>query len=68
MLKDYDTNAKSNGNWLGILREYYRYNYDGFNGYKDVLNGITAADVSNFVKNSILNTNNRIELIMTPEQ
>ena len=68
MLKDYDTDAKSNGNWLSILREYNRYGHDGFNGYKDVLNGITAADVSNFVKNSILNTNNRIEVVMFPEQ
>ena len=68
MIKDYDTNAKSNGHWLSVLRNYMNYNLDFQNGYKETLDKVTAADVSAFVKNVILKENNRIEVIMLPEE
>ena len=68
MLKDYDTNAKSNGSWINMLNTYNDYNLDLFNGYKEAVNKVTAADISNFVKTQLLSAKNRIEVIMLPQE
>ena len=68
MLKDYDTNAKSNGSWINMLNTYNDYNLDLCNGYKEAVNKVTAADISNFVKTQLLSAKNRIEVIMLPQE
>jgi len=67
MLKDYDTNAKSNSHWVNILNMYVAKNIDTQTGYKDVVNKLTAADISKFVKDALLKSGNRIEVTMLPE-
>ena len=67
MLKDYDTNAKSNGHWVNVLNMYKSFNLDTQNGYKDVVNKITAADISKFVKEALIDSNNCIEVTMNPD-
>ena len=68
MLKDYDTNAKSNGHWINVLNMYNTFNIDTQNGYKEAVNKVTAADISNFVKTQLLSAKNRIEVIMLPQE
>jgi zinc protease len=66
MLKDYDTNAKSNGHWINVLNMYNSFNIDTQNGYKEAVNKVTAADVSKFVKETLVKTGNCIEVTMNP--
>ena len=68
MVKDFDTNLKDNSCWIGLLSFYVDRNIDEYTGYKEALNKVTAADISNFVKNSILNSGNCIEITMVPEE
>ncbi|MBR5638203.1 MAG: insulinase family protein [Muribaculaceae bacterium] len=68
MIKDYDTNAKSNGHWISTLKTYVNEGFDGYTAYKDVLNKITCADVSKFVNDYIIKSGNRIEVTMMPEE
>ncbi|MBR5087278.1 MAG: insulinase family protein [Muribaculaceae bacterium] len=68
MAKDFDTNLKDNNYWIGLLSFYVDRNIDEYNGYKEALNKITTADISNFVKNSILKSGNCIEITMVPEE
>lgn len=67
MLKDYDTNAKSNAHWVNVLNMYKAFNVDTQNGYKETVNKVTAADVSKFVKETLVKSNNCIEVTMNPE-
>ena len=67
MLKDYDTNAKSNAHWVNVLNMYKAFNVDTQNGYKEAVNKVTAADVSKFVKETLVKSNNCIEVTMNPE-
>jgi len=67
MIKDYDTNAKSNNHWINVLNMYNSFNIDTQNGYKEAVNKVTAADVSKFVKESLVKTGNCIEVTMNPE-
>mgnify|MGYP002622731525 CR=1 FL=1 len=67
MLKDYDTNSKSNGHWISVLNTYKAFNVDLQNGYKEAVNKVTANDVSKFVKETLVNSNNCIEVTMNPE-
>ena len=67
MLKDYDTNAKSNAHWINVLNMYKSFNIDTQNGYKEVVNKVTAADVSKFVKETLVKSGNCIEVTMNPE-
>ncbi len=66
MLKDYDTNAKSNGHWISVLNMYNTFNIDTQNGYKEAVNKVTADDVSKFVKETLVKTGNCIEVTMNP--
>ena len=67
MLKDYDTNSKSNAHWVNVLNMYKSFNIDTQNGYKEAVNKVTAADVSKFVKETLVKSNNCIEVTMNPE-
>ena len=66
MIKDYDTNTKSNGHWINVLNMYNSFNVDTQNGYKEAVNKVTAADVSKFVKETLVKTGNCIEVTMNP--
>ena len=67
MLKDYDTNTKSNAHWINVLNMYNSFNIDTQNGYKEAVNKVTAADVSKFVKDVLVKSGNCIEVTMNPE-
>ncbi|MBR5029598.1 MAG: insulinase family protein [Muribaculaceae bacterium] len=68
MLKDYDTNAKSNGHWISVLKTFVEDGLDTQTNYKEILNKITCADISKFVKDYLISSGNRIEVTMLPEE
>ena len=68
MLKDYDTNAKSNGHWIGVLKTFVEDGLDTQTNYKEILNKITCADISKFVDDYLIKSGNRIEVTMMPEE
>ena len=67
MLKDYDTNLKSNSYWIGVLSMFNGLNINNHTGYKECVNKVTAAEVSKFVKDVLISGNNLIEVTMNPE-
>ena len=66
MIKDYDTNVKENNYWVGALSDYVSYNIDIVNGYKDIVNGISTQDLSDFVRNVVRKAGNKVEVVMMP--
>ena len=68
MLKNFDTNLKQNHYWSSVIMMFATEGMDVYTNYKDILNNITCADISNFVREYIINSGNRIEVTMTPEE
>ncbi len=68
MAKDYDTNAKSNGYWMNVLKLFVERNIDAHTGYKNVLNQVTAQDISDFAWQYLSKSGNRIEVVMNPDK
>lgn len=68
MVKDYDTNCKENGYWLGILSAYVGRGKDVHSTYKATVEAQTPESVSAFVKNVILGKGTHVEVIMLPEE
>ena len=42
------------------------YNIDIVNGYKDIVNGISTQDLSDFVRNVVRKAGNKVEVVMMP--
>ena len=67
MIKRFDTNAKENSHWLNVLSTWKTRGVDTETSYKDILNKLTPAGVSAFVKKMFVGSNN-LEVIMLPEE
>lgn len=67
MLKQIDESAKKNNYWIDVIEDYKKYGVDIFTNYKKTVEALTPENVSSFVKNTILKTGNRIEIIMLPD-
>lgn len=65
-IKNFETRTKENGYWLSVLRMWDQRGIDIHNGYKDIVNGITTQQVSDFIQ-KILAAGNKLEVVMTPE-
>ena len=57
---------QENAYWLNAIDTYYFYNIDMHSGYEETLESITPSDVQRFVSD-LLNSGNRIEVVMTCE-
>ena len=66
-LKDADVNAKKNNHWENILFEYKTRGIDTYTEYKKIVEAVTPADISAFIKNEILAKGNDLNIIMRPE-
>lgn len=66
MVKSYKQNLKANNYWLTVLHMYDKFGRDMHNGYIDIVEGLTPADIAAFVKEIIVPAN-RIQLEMSPE-
>jgi zinc protease len=68
MLKQFDENARNNNYWLDVLYNYNRWGVDSYTNYKDIVKSLTPEKLSAFLKNVILSSGNKMEVMMTPAQ
>ena len=64
MIKRHDTSIKENSYWLNVLSTWNTKGVDVVTGYKDIVNGLTPASISKFVKDVILKGGNSVEVFM----
>ena len=64
LLKQADVNAKKNGYWMGIVYDYVTYGMDGHTDYKNIVSGVNAQSISDFLKNVVVKGGNHVEVIM----
>ena len=67
MLKSYAQNAEDNNYWITVLHMYDKFGRDMHNGYTDIVESLTPADIADFARNIILPAN-RIQLEMSPAE
>lgn len=68
MLKKFKDNQKENSYWMGCLEEYFTTGVDETEGYKALVESITAQDVQQFAAD-LLKQGNKATVIMTvPEK
>ena len=58
---------RSNGFWAQLIANKVMYGIDRNTGYEEAVKSITSADIQKFLNNLVLKQNNRIEVIMLPE-
>ena len=68
LMKQADVNARDNNHWRTILARYARSGKDFHTDYKATVQAVTLADVSNFLKDTILGSGNHIQIVMMPEK
>ena len=68
MIKDYESNCKENGYWMGVINSYVSRGKDVHSDYKAAIEAQTPASVSAFVKNVLLAKGTHVEVIMLPEE
>lgn len=67
MLKNADTNAKTNGYWMNVIDTFDEYGVDTHTNYKKAIEAITPATVQKFVKTVIFGKGaNSAEVVMLP--
>ncbi len=67
MQKSYNESQNRNSAWLSYMQDYYRYGIDTQRDYLSTLNKISQKDIQR-VMNSLLKSNNRITVVMLPEE
>ena len=68
LLKQADVDARDNAHWRTIIERFVRSGKDFESDYKATVQSVTAADVSNFLKNVVLSSGNHIKIVMMPEK
>ena len=66
-VKDLTTNFKENGYWLNQIHNYLFTGADGHTGILDIIAAQTPESIAAFAK-QLLNTGNKIEVVMLPEE
>ncbi len=67
MLKNADTDAKSNSHWMDVIDEYIWTNVDLQTNYKKVVNDLTPEKIAAFLK-QLVDKGSQIDVTMTPEK
>ncbi len=67
MLKTYTENDRKNAYWIDYIKDYYRDNLDTHTDYQKTVQDLTSDDLAALAKR-ILDTKNRITVIMLPEE
>lgn len=67
MVKQFDTNAKTNGFWGGIVYNDYKLHQDNYTDYKKTVEAQTPATISAFVKQFLAGAN-KVSIIMLPKE
>ena len=66
LLKTYTENERKNGTWLSYIEEQDRDKLDTYTDYQPTVQAVTSDDIAALAK-QILDTKNRITVIMLPE-
>ena len=66
MLKQIDVDAKQNSYWVSTITTWKDYGLDVYTDYKKTVEALTVDSVRDFL-NQLLQSGNRMELIMLPE-
>ena len=66
-LKQYADVQRSNGFWAQLIMNKVMYGIDRNTGYEEAVKSITSADIQKFLNKQVLKQNNRVEVIMLPE-
>ena len=66
-LKQFDINLRNNGTWPDMLRTWYRYGIDPYTDFKKIVNDITTEDVSKFLREAIIASGDKLQVVMRPE-
>lgn len=67
MLKRIDDQSKSNGFWASTIFEHFKYGYDGYTNFKNIVNAQTPESISAFMQEFMKNAN-RAEVTMLPQE
>lgn len=67
MLKQAKVDARNNGHWLTVLREYNETGVDIETDYESIVNALTPEKIASFVK-LVLSSGDNVEVMMTPEK
>ena len=67
LLKQHGDRVKTNGYWLSVISDDYFLHYDGYTDYVKTVEGITAADICNFMK-EFNKDGNHITVTMLPQE
>lgn len=67
MLKNAAEKAKNNAHWMDVIDEYIQTGVDLQTNYKKTVEALTPEKIANFLK-QLLQANNHIEVVMTPEK
>ncbi len=65
--KQYADLQRNNGYWNQLIANKVGYGIDTTTGFGEILQSITSADIQNFLNKMVLKQNNRVTVIMTPE-
>ena len=67
MLKNIDDQAKTNGYWVGVISDWYKWGLDMHTDYKAVVQAQTPESICAFMK-ELLAAGNRAEVVMMPAE
>jgi zinc protease len=67
MLKQHETNLKTNGYWMNAINNYRKLNVDTYSDYVKVVQAQTPQSISAFV-NEFLKANSSVSVIMMPKE
>lgn len=68
MLKQYDDNQKKNGYWENVLFMWDHYGIDIQTNGREVIERQTVDTLKAFMKDFLKDNNNRLSVIMLPEE
>jgi zinc protease len=67
LLKQIDDKSKTNGYWSDIVMDNYMMNADDYTDYKSIVEGLTPAALSAFVKEYLAGAN-KVKVLMLPQE
>jgi len=65
--KNYTDYQRNNSYWLSKMRSYVSWGVDDWTGRKEAINSVTSDEIKNFVKDVLKKQNNKMTVIMLPE-
>jgi zinc protease len=68
MLKIYENNQRENNYWTGLELDKILYGRNNHKGEREAIESITGADIQQFIRDVVMKQQNRLNIIMLPEE